>query len=54
LMREYQKVDLATAEHLRQWGLSVAQFDVLARVGASEGMTQRPFADSLLVPKGNV
>lgn len=54
LMRVYQKVDRATAEHLRRWGLSVAQFGVLARVGASEGMTQQQVADSLLVTKGNV
>jgi DNA-binding MarR family transcriptional regulator len=53
-MRVYQKVDRATAEHLRRWGLSVAQFDVLARVGASEGVTQQQLADSLLVTKGNV
>lgn len=54
LIRVYQKVDRATAEHLRRWGLSVAQFDALARVGASEGMTQQQLADSLLVTKGNV
>lgn len=54
MMRVYQKVDRATAEHLRRWGLSVAQFDVLAQVGASEGITQQQLADSLLVTKGNV
>lgn len=54
LMRVYQKVGRAASEHLRRWGLSVAQFDVLARVGASEGMTQQQLADSLLVTKGNV
>ena len=53
-MRVYQKVDRASAEHLRGWGFSVAQFDVLAHVGASEGMTQQELADSLLVTKGNV
>ncbi len=54
LMRIYQKVGRATAENLRAWGLSVAQFDVLAHVGAREGMTQQELADSLLVTKGNV
>lgn len=54
LMRVYQKVDRASSEHLRAWDLSVAQFDVLAHVGASEGMTQQELADSLLVTKGNV
>ena len=54
LMRVYQKVDRASAEHLKGRGFSVAQFDVLAHVGASEGMTQQELADSLLVTKGNV
>jgi DNA-binding MarR family transcriptional regulator len=54
LMRVYHKVDRASAERLKEWGLSVAQFDVLAQVGASEGMTQQELADSLLVTKGNV
>jgi DNA-binding MarR family transcriptional regulator len=54
LMRVYQKVDRASSEHLKGWSLSVAQFDVLARVGASEGITQQELADSLLVTKGNV
>ena len=54
LMRVYQKVDRISSEHLKHWGLSVAQFDVLAHVGASEGMTQQELADSLLVTKGNV
>ncbi|HEX2183341.1 MAG TPA: MarR family transcriptional regulator [Rubrobacteraceae bacterium] len=54
LMRVYQKVDRASAEHLKRWGLSVAQFDVLARVGAEEGIKQQEVADSLLVTKGNV
>ena len=54
LARVFQKVDRASVEHLRQWGLSVAQFDVLAKVGAAEGLTQQELADSLLVTKGNV
>ena len=54
LARVYQRVDRASAVHLRGWGLSVAQFDVLARVGSRPGMTQQELADSLLVTKGNV
>src|SRR5215210_9298781 len=54
LMRVYQKIDRASAENVRAWGISVAQFDVLAHVGAREGMTQQELADSLLVTKGNV
>jgi DNA-binding MarR family transcriptional regulator len=54
LVRVYHKFDRRSAGRLRGWGLSVAQFDVLAHVGASEGITQQELADSLLVTKGNV
>ena len=54
LARVFQKVDRASAEHLRTSGLSVAQFDVLAHLGASEGIMQQELADRLLVTKGNV
>jgi len=54
LARVFQKVDRATVDLLRQWDLSVAQFDVLIQVGLAEGMTQQTLADRLLVTKGNV
>ncbi len=54
LARVYQKIDRASAEHLRAWDLSVAQFDVIAHVGAAEGITQQELADRLLVTKGNI
>ncbi|HLJ67183.1 MAG TPA: MarR family transcriptional regulator [Chloroflexota bacterium] len=54
LVRVFQKVDRASTEHFRCRNLSMAQFDVLARVGAAEGQTQQELADSLLVTKGNI
>lgn len=54
LARIFNRVERDWGEHLRGWDLNVAQFDVLAHVGASEGMTQQELADSLLVTKGNV
>jgi DNA-binding MarR family transcriptional regulator len=54
LARVYHKIDRATADHLRAHDLSVAQFDVLAQVGAREGITQKELAAALLVTKGNV
>lgn len=54
LARVFQKVDRASVDLLRQWDLSVAQFDVLVQVGNSEGLTQQQLADRLLVTKGNV
>jgi DNA-binding MarR family transcriptional regulator len=54
LARVFQKVEKLSSEHLRGWDLSVAQFDVLAHVGATEGIVQQELADTLLVTKGNV
>lgn len=54
LARVYQRVDRASAEHLSAYGLSVGQFDVLAQVGAREGITQNELAEKLLVTKSNV
>jgi DNA-binding MarR family transcriptional regulator len=54
LVRVFQKVDRASVEHLRQWDLSVAQFDVLAKIADNQGLTQQELADRLLVTKGNV
>ena len=54
LARVFQQIDRATASGLRAWGLSVAQFDVLAQLGTAEGLTQQELADRLLVTKGNV
>lgn len=54
LLRVTVKVERELGERLRGWGLNLAQFDVLARVGAAEGITQRELAESLLVTKGNV
>jgi MarR family transcriptional regulator, 2-MHQ and catechol-resistance regulon repressor len=54
LMRVHQKVNRVSGERLKGWDLSLAQFDVLAHVGAAEGISQQELADSLLVTKGNV
>jgi DNA-binding MarR family transcriptional regulator len=54
LVRVFQKIQHQAAEHLRSFGLNVAQFDVLARVGAAEGIMQQEVADSLVVTKSNV
>jgi len=54
LFRVFQKIDRVSEVHLRSWGLSTAQFDVLAHVGASRSITQQELADRLLVTKGNI
>lgn len=54
LARVYHKIDKRSADAFRLAGLSSAQFDVLAQVGAAEGCSQQELADRLLVTKGNV
>ncbi len=54
MLRVVSKVERVLDEQMRLFGLNNAQFDVLAHVGAAEGITQRELADSLLVTKGNV
>lgn len=54
LFRVFHKVDRMATNEMRIHGLTMAQFDVLARVGMQGGMTQQELADSLLVTKGNV
>jgi DNA-binding MarR family transcriptional regulator len=54
LARIFHKIDIVSARFLRQYDLSVAQFDVLAQIGAAEGLSQQQLAGSLLVTKGNI
>jgi DNA-binding MarR family transcriptional regulator len=54
LVRVYSKVERALVDDLRSHNVSMAQFDVIAHVGAAEGMTQQELADRLLVTKGNI
>lgn len=54
LMRLANRTERGGAERLRQWSLSMAQFDVLAHVGAREGITQSALADRLVVTQGNI
>lgn len=54
LARVYDKIIHAITEHLRQWDISLATFDLLIQVGAHEGLTQQELADRLLVTKGDI
>jgi MarR family 2-MHQ and catechol resistance regulon transcriptional repressor len=48
------KMTHAITEHLRQWDLSLAHFDVLVHVHEAEGLMQQELARRLLVTEGNV
>jgi DNA-binding MarR family transcriptional regulator len=54
LARVVRRVERELARWLEPWGLSTAQFDALAQIGAAEGLTQQELAAALLVTKGNV
>jgi DNA-binding MarR family transcriptional regulator len=54
LLRVAQRGEQDLGLQLRRWGLNNSQFDVMAHVGANEGIVQQELADSLLVTKGNV
>lgn len=54
LARVFQKITARSERFFRTQGLSTAQFDVIAQVGATGGITQQQLADALLVTKGNI
>lgn len=54
LLRIVRRTERAAAEELRRWDLSYAQFDVIAQLGAAEGITQQELARRLLVTQGNI
>ena len=54
IVRTYQTVARRLDRVLSDAGISLPQFDVLANLGMSEGLTQQELAAKLLVTKGNV
>lgn len=54
MVRVYQGMEHDLDADLRRWGLSSAQFDVLAIVGANEGLSQQDLARWRMNTKGNV
>lgn len=54
LARVFQQIDSRSERFFRRHDLNTAQFDVLAKVGATSGITQQELADALLVTKGNI
>ncbi len=54
MARVFQKIDTRSERFFRAHGLNTAHFDVLAKVGAAEGMSQQELAAALLVTKGNI
>lgn len=54
LSRLYNQSVRASNQHLKGWGLTAAQFDLLVQIGSRERLSQQELADKLFVTKGNV
>ncbi|MFB4164484.1 MarR family winged helix-turn-helix transcriptional regulator [Alteribacillus sp. JSM 102045] len=54
LSRFYNQSIRRSNKHLKKWGLSAAQFDVLVQVGTYQPLTQNELASKLFVTKGNI
>lgn len=54
IARIYTRNLRAASDHLRPYGLSAAQFDILAHVGSSTALTQQDLARRMLVTEGNI
>lgn len=54
LVRAYQAFDSYTERHIRQLNLTPAQFDVIATLGNTEGMSMGDLAEKTLVTKGTL
>ncbi|MEE1131798.1 MAG: MarR family transcriptional regulator [Caryophanon sp.] len=54
LSRVYMNSLKESNQHLKKWGLSAAQFDVLVQVGTSKRISQNELAEKLFVTKGNI
>lgn len=54
LVRAYQAFDSYTERHIRQYGLTPPQFDVIATLGNTDGMSMGELAERTLVTKGTL
>ena len=54
LTRTFYRIERSISAKLAEKDLTMAQFDVLATLRYSEGLTQKDLAELLLVTKGNV
>lgn len=54
IARIYHRNLHSASQNLRSFSLTPAQFDILAQVSASEGLSQRDLAARLLVTAGNI
>jgi DNA-binding MarR family transcriptional regulator len=54
LVRTYQAFSTYSERHIREMGLTPPQFDVIATLGNTEGMSMKAVAEKTLVTKGTL
>ena len=54
LARVYTNSIKESNQHLKKWGLTAAQFDILVQTGIDKRMSQVELAEKLFVTKGNI
>lgn len=54
LVRAYQAFETYSASHVRALGLTAPQFDILATLGNTEGMTFKELGEKTLITKGTL
>ncbi|WP_433742344.1 MarR family winged helix-turn-helix transcriptional regulator [Falsibacillus pallidus] len=54
LSRVFNQSIKESNQHLKEWNLTTAQFDVLVQVGSHNRLSQQDLAAKLLVSKGNI
>lgn len=54
LVRAYQAFESYSAVHIRAMGLTASQFDIIATLGNTEGMSFRDLGERTLITKGTL
>ncbi len=54
LVRTYQAFDAFSGQHIRKLGLTMSQFDVVATLGNTPGMSCRDIGEKTLMVKGTL
>jgi MarR family transcriptional regulator, 2-MHQ and catechol-resistance regulon repressor len=54
LVRTYQAFETYSSTHIRMLGLTASQFDIIATLGNTEGMTFKELGDKTLITKGTL
>jgi len=54
LVRAYQAFEVYSAAHIRNLGLTAPQFDIIATLGNTDGMSFRDLGEKTLITKGTL